>query len=96
MSRPHPTCPNAAPASGRRGFPHKVSESDPEVVYVAAGTDAYDVSRYLKLEWSGGDRHGTLRVDDRGTPFRTGGARGRPSYVYPPGAQGWAGEPSEG
>ncbi|MGK5496624.1 hypothetical protein [Streptomyces sp. URMC 125] len=86
--------PSAAPASGGRGLPLKVSESDPEVLYVTASTDAHDVGWYLELEWSSGDRGGTLRIDDRGVPFRTSGARGRPSYGHPPGAQGWAAEPA--
>ena len=86
--------PDAEPA-GRRDFPYKVSESDPEVLYVAARTDAYDVRWYLELEWSSGDRHGTLRIDDRGAPFRTSGARGRPSYVYPLGSDGWTPAPEE-
>ncbi|HZG04195.1 MAG TPA: transcriptional regulator, partial [Streptomyces sp.] len=81
---------------GRRDFPYKVSESDPEVLYVAARTDAHDVRWYLELEWSSGDRHGTLRIDDRGAPFRTSGARGRPSYVYPLGSDGWTEAPEEG
>lgn len=86
--------PSAAPAPGGRGLPRKVSGSDPEVLYVTASTDAHDVSWCLELEWSSGDRGGTLRIDDRGAPFRTSGARGRPSYGYPPGAQGWAAEPA--
>ncbi|GAA2384874.1 hypothetical protein GCM10010420_04040 [Streptomyces glaucosporus] len=86
--------PDAVPGPGQRDFPYKVSEDDPEVFYVTASTDAHDVSWYLELEWSSGDRRGTLRVDDRGTPFRTSSAEGRPTYAYPLGSDGWAEEPA--
>ncbi len=88
--------PDAEPGADQRDFPYKVSESDPEVLYVTASTDAHDVDWYLELEWSSGDRRGTLRVDDRGRPFRTSGAEGRPTYTYPLGADGWTEEPDEG
>ncbi|UNO41226.1 helix-turn-helix transcriptional regulator [Streptomyces sp. MST-110588] len=63
-------------------FPYKVSSSDPQVLDVDAHTDLNDVSWYLELEWSSGDRRGTLRLDDHGRPFRTSGMKGRPVYTY--------------
>ncbi|MEV7681725.1 helix-turn-helix transcriptional regulator [Streptomyces sp. NPDC088341] len=81
--------PSSVPRAGQRDFPYKVSESDPEVLYISARSSARDVSWYLELEWSSGERNGTLRVDDRGRPFRTSGATGRPSYEYPPGGTEW-------
>ncbi|MDF3301843.1 hypothetical protein [Streptomyces tropicalis] len=81
--------PVVVPEAGHRNFPFKVSESDPEVFYVTADASAYDVSWYLELSWSSGDRHGTLRIDDRGRPFRTSGAGGRPGYEFPLGGKGW-------
>jgi hypothetical protein len=78
--------PLVTPASGQQDFPYKVSETDPEVYYVTARTQAHDVRWYLELDWSSGDRHGTVRVDDRGQPFRTSGNTGRPAYDYPLGA----------
>ncbi|MFD5114210.1 helix-turn-helix domain-containing protein [Streptomyces sp. NPDC058391] len=81
--------PSSVPRSGQRDFPYKVSEQDPEVLYIHARSMARDVSWYLELEWSSGDRSGTLRVDDRGKPFRTSGSRGRPAYDYPPGGTEW-------
>lgn len=81
--------PVTVPKAGQRGFPYKVSESDPEVFYVTANVSTRDVSWYLELEWSSGDRRGTLRVDNNGQPFRTSGSQGRPTYNYPIGGPEW-------
>ncbi|WP_345652449.1 helix-turn-helix transcriptional regulator [Streptomyces tremellae] len=85
--------PHAVAENGQRDFPFKVSESDPEVFYVSGLASAHDVSWYLELDWSSGTRHGTLRVDDKGRPFRTSGALGRPAYYYPVGGGAWQPEP---
>ncbi|WP_353944031.1 helix-turn-helix transcriptional regulator [Streptomyces sp. HUAS MG91] len=84
---------NGSPAvtvkGGQRDFPYKVSESDPEVFYVVAHTKAHDVRWELSLEYSSGGRHGTVRVTDGGTPFRTSADVGRPGYDYPLGGGEW-------
>ncbi|MGV9567013.1 helix-turn-helix domain-containing protein [Streptomyces sp. NPDC003480] len=85
--------PSAAPAQGQRDFPFKVSESDPEVFRVRARTAAHDVRWYLELEWSSGARHGTVRIDDHGRPFRTSGNTGRPGYDFPLGGAEWITRP---
>ncbi|MFC8517680.1 helix-turn-helix domain-containing protein [Streptomyces sp. NPDC057257] len=82
--------PTVTVKGGQRDFPYKVSESDPEVFYVVAHTDASDVRWDLSLEWSSGDRHGTVHVDNAGTPFRTCTAKGRTHYVYPLGGSEWS------
>ncbi|MFJ8546701.1 helix-turn-helix domain-containing protein [Streptomyces sp. NPDC093586] len=81
--------PLAMPVAGQRDFPYKVTESDPEVFHVRAHTSGHDVSWYLELEWSSGDRHGIMRVDDHGKPFRTSASKGDSSYVYPLGGNAW-------
>jgi hypothetical protein len=81
--------PSAVAGAQQRDFPYKVSESDPEVFYVQANTSAHYVNWYLELDWSSGDRQGTLRVDDGGKPFRTSGSQGRPAYEYWGGDTGW-------
>ncbi|MFD6168247.1 helix-turn-helix domain-containing protein [Streptomyces coeruleorubidus] len=81
--------PAVVPEAGHDDFPFSVSESDPEVYYIRADASAYDVSWYLELSWSSGDRSGTLRVDDRGRPFRTSGNNGRPAYEFPLGGDKW-------
>ncbi|WP_030791743.1 helix-turn-helix domain-containing protein [Streptomyces sp. NRRL S-920] len=81
--------PRTTPKGGQRDFPYKVSENDPEVFYIKAHTTSHDVRWYLELEWSSGKRHGTLRVDDQGKPFRTSGREERPSYGWPPGSSKW-------
>ncbi|MFE3111624.1 helix-turn-helix domain-containing protein [Kitasatospora indigofera] len=87
-ARPRPVL-----SEGSIGLPLKVSEGDPEVIEVSARTTAHDVSWYLELEWSSGDRKGTLRVDlGNGKPFRTSAVKGRPLYVHPIDGQTW--EPS--
>lgn len=80
------------PKAGSRDFPYSVSESDPEVYYITADASAYYVSWYLELEWSSGDRGGTLIVNDDGRPFRTSGNNGRPAYEYPLGGPKWVPE----
>ncbi|MET9295775.1 helix-turn-helix domain-containing protein [Streptomyces sp. NPDC003077] len=70
-------------------FPFKVSASDPQVLNIDAHALAHNVSWYLELEWSSGDRHGTLRLDDRGRPFRTSAMKGKPTYYYRPDIEVW-------
>ncbi|MEU0176791.1 helix-turn-helix transcriptional regulator [Streptomyces massasporeus] len=84
--------PGVVPEAGHADFPFKVSESDPEVYYIRADASAYDVSWYLELDWSSGDRTGTLTVDDHGRPFRTSGNNGRPAYEFPLGGEKWVKE----
>ncbi|MFJ9345442.1 helix-turn-helix domain-containing protein [Streptomyces sp. NPDC101237] len=90
--------PAVVPEAGHRDFPFKVSGSDPEVFYITADASAYSVGWYLELSWSSGSRHGTLRIDDRGRPFRTSGDNGRPAYEFPLGGEAWrpASSPSAG
>ncbi|MEU9383762.1 hypothetical protein AB0D38_23480, partial [Streptomyces sp. NPDC048279] len=71
--------PAVVPEAGHRDFPFKVSDSDPEVFYIRADASAYSVGWYLELSWSSGSRHGTLRIDDKGRPFRTSGNNARPA-----------------
>lgn len=63
-------------------FPFQTSVSDPQVLDIDAHTADQDVSWYLDLLWSSGDRQGMLRVDDHGQPFRTVGLAGDPTYFY--------------
>nr|WP_285497688.1 helix-turn-helix transcriptional regulator [Streptomyces hygroscopicus] len=81
--------PTVTVKNGQRDFPYKVSESDPEVFYVTAHTRAHDVRWDLSLDWSSGDRRGTVHIDNDGTPFRTSAAAGRPGYDYPLGSNEW-------
>lgn len=84
---------NGSPAvtvkNGQRDFPYKISESDPEVFYVTAHTKAHDVRWDLSLDWSSGDRSGTVHLDNTGRPFRTSADAGRPGYDYPLGGSEW-------
>ncbi|MFV0128431.1 helix-turn-helix domain-containing protein [Streptomyces sp. HMX112] len=92
VARPH-----TVPVAGRQGdreipagdFPYKVSAGDPQMLRVTAHTVGHAVRWYLELEWSSGDRRGTLRVDDHGRPFATSAVTGRPAYGYPLGGGGW-------
>ncbi|MFM9449198.1 helix-turn-helix domain-containing protein [Streptomyces acidiscabies] len=74
---------------GQRGFPYKVSESDPEVFYINATTTAHDVRWDLTLNWSSGARTGTVHIDNEGTPFRTSADDGRDIWDYPLGGNEW-------
>ncbi|WP_369361191.1 hypothetical protein [Streptomyces sp. cg2] len=55
--------PTVVGKNAQRNFPYKVSESDPEVFYVTAHTKAHHVRWDLTLDWSSGDRHGTVHID---------------------------------
>ncbi|MFF4257649.1 helix-turn-helix domain-containing protein [Streptomyces sp. NPDC001663] len=81
--------PTVTAKNGQRDFPYKVSESDPEVFYVFARTKAHDVRWDLTLDWSSGSRHGTVHIDNAGTPFRTSADVDRPGYDYPLGGSEW-------
>ncbi|MER0484577.1 helix-turn-helix domain-containing protein [Streptomyces sp. Edi2] len=87
--------PSIVPQGGQRDFPYKVSERDPEVFKITARAGARAVRWYLELEWSSGNRHGTLRIDDNGEPFHTSGMEGRPQYDYPLGGHEWIPAPKE-
>ncbi|MEU2562888.1 helix-turn-helix transcriptional regulator [Streptomyces longispororuber] len=76
---------NGQPAlvpQGGDSFPFTVSESDVEAFYVFARAKTKDVRWYLELEWSSGDRHGTVVIDDKGEPFRTSAAPDNPTYGW--------------
>ncbi|WAU79013.1 helix-turn-helix transcriptional regulator [Streptomyces sp. Qhu-G9] len=81
--------PETSPKAGQRDFPYKVSESDPEVFYIFADARTHNVSWFLELDWSSGTQTGSVRVDDRGKPFRTSGNVGRPAYDFPLGDSEW-------
>ncbi|MFC9238121.1 helix-turn-helix domain-containing protein [Streptomyces decoyicus] len=87
--------PRLAPEGGQRDFPYKVSERDPEVFKVTARAGERAVRWYMELEWSSGNRHGTLRIDDNGEPFHTAGMEGRQQYDYPLGGNEWIRTPKE-
>ncbi|MFI7104467.1 hypothetical protein ACIBK8_34650 [Streptomyces sp. NPDC050161] len=87
--------PDVEPEGGQVDFPYKVSEKDPEVLTVTARAESRDVRWYLELEWSSGEEHGTLRIDDNGRPFRTSSQAGRPQYDYPLGGSKWIAAPKQ-
>ncbi|MEV5416476.1 helix-turn-helix domain-containing protein [Streptomyces albogriseolus] len=63
-------------------MPYRVSASDPEVLMITARTEGCDCRWYLELDWSSQGRTGTVRIDDRGRPFRTSAVEGLPHYEY--------------
>ncbi|MFD9479394.1 helix-turn-helix domain-containing protein [Streptomyces nojiriensis] len=89
--------PRARPVPGKEGerptastdFPYKVSATDPQVLNIDAATLGQDVSWYLELAWSSGDRQGTTRVDDHGRPFRTVAQNAGHSYWYNENNNAW-------
>ncbi|MEU9570823.1 helix-turn-helix domain-containing protein [Streptomyces massasporeus] len=70
-------------------MPYRVSARDPEVLLVNARTQGCDCRWYLELDWSSQGRTGTVRIDDKGRPFRTSGIKGLPRYVYETSARAW-------
>ncbi|WP_327177251.1 helix-turn-helix domain-containing protein [Streptomyces sp. NBC_01335] len=82
--------PRTEPVAGQQGdavvpaqdFPFRTSSTDVQVLNLDAHVEGHDVSWYLELDWTSGDRSGTLRVDDHGEPFRTSSIKARPEYIY--------------
>ncbi|MFH8886159.1 helix-turn-helix domain-containing protein [Streptomyces californicus] len=70
-------------------FPYRVSVTDPEVFLITGRTVGCDCDWFAELGWSGGGRSGTVRLDDGGRPFRTGGVRGRQVLDYDTTARRW-------
>ncbi|ELS57602.1 helix-turn-helix domain-containing protein [Streptomyces viridochromogenes] len=70
-------------------LPYRVSAEDPEVLLVTAETESCDCSWYLELDWSSQGRTGTVRIDDRGRPFRTTSIKGLPRHTYDTSAREW-------
>ncbi|MFD8023102.1 helix-turn-helix domain-containing protein [Streptomyces lavendulae] len=89
--------PRARPVPGKEGerpttstdFPYKVSATDPQVLNIDAATLGQDVSWYMELAWSSGDRKGTTRIDDHGRPFRTVALNTGHSYWYNENNNAW-------
>ncbi|MER6613464.1 helix-turn-helix domain-containing protein [Streptomyces xantholiticus] len=72
-----------------KDFPYKVASNDPQVLNFDVHTEGHDVSWYLEVAWSSGDRSGTVRIDDGGRPFRVSALEGRPLYDYWPDKSEW-------
>ncbi|WP_037681817.1 helix-turn-helix transcriptional regulator [Streptomyces griseus] len=70
-------------------LPYRVSAEDPEVLLVTARTEGCDCRWYLELDWSSQGHSGTVRIDDRGRPFRTTGIKGLPRYMYDTSERHW-------
>ncbi|MFD6758281.1 helix-turn-helix domain-containing protein [Streptomyces roseolus] len=89
--------PYVKPVAGQDGdrivpakdFPYKVATGDPQVLNLDVHTEEHAVAWYLELEWSTGDRKGTVRIDDGGEPFRTQAIEGRTVYGYWPDKGEW-------
>ena len=63
-------------------FPYQVSLREPEVLMLAASTEACTCDWYVDLDWSSQGRTGTVRIGDHGRPFRTTSIEGLPHYWY--------------
>ncbi|MFG3192758.1 helix-turn-helix domain-containing protein [Streptomyces omiyaensis] len=72
-----------------KDFPYRVATGDAEVLNLDVHTEEHAVAWYLELEWSTGDRKGTLRLDDGGQPFRVRAVEGGTVYGYRPDKGEW-------
>ncbi|MEU5656405.1 helix-turn-helix domain-containing protein [Streptomyces sp. NPDC047737] len=92
--------PRSAPVAGEdagkvvpaKDFPYRVSSTDVEVFHLDAHVEGHDVTWYLELDWTSGGRSGTLRIDDRGEPFRTSALAARPHFSYRADTDQWVPE----
>ncbi|GAA2061100.1 hypothetical protein GCM10009757_44140 [Streptomyces cheonanensis] len=62
-------------------LPFALDTAEPLLLRFEVRAATGDVDWSVDLDWSSGDRAGTLRVDDAGRPFRTSAATG-PLYVH--------------
>ncbi|MFF9146053.1 helix-turn-helix domain-containing protein [Streptomyces sp. NPDC014861] len=72
-----------------KNFPYQVATGNAQVLNLDVHTEEHAVAWYLELDWSTGDRKGTVRVDDGGQPFRTSAIEGRTVYGYWPDKGEW-------
>jgi len=79
-STPAPGTPDWATTPAR--FPYRVSMSDTETFAIYADTAQSDVRWVIEVDWSSGNRSGTLTVDDEGQPFRTSSTSAAQSCDY--------------
>ncbi|MFE9458310.1 helix-turn-helix domain-containing protein [Streptomyces californicus] len=70
-------------------LPYRISVTDPEVFLITGRTAGCDCDWFAELGWSSGGRSGTVRLDDGGRPFRTGGVRGRQVLDYDTSTRRW-------
>ncbi|MPY32055.1 helix-turn-helix domain-containing protein [Streptomyces adustus] len=63
-------------------FPYRVSLQEPEVLVVSSRNESCTCDWYLDLDWSSQGRTGTIRIDDRGRPFRSTSTIGMRGYRY--------------
>ncbi|MEU6198320.1 hypothetical protein [Streptomyces sp. NPDC047061] len=62
-------------------FPYVISSTEPEVLLVSAETDTCDCTFHLDLDWTSGDRGGTVRINEGKNPFRVVGTEKLPTHV---------------
>ncbi|WP_338760210.1 helix-turn-helix transcriptional regulator [Nocardia vulneris] len=64
-------------------FPYKISNTDPELLLIAAKSPRKDTVSYrLYLDWTNGKTNGTITLDDNGKPFKVATAEpDSPLYV---------------
>ncbi|MET8454323.1 hypothetical protein [Streptomyces sp. NPDC005209] len=76
--------PSAVPSAGYDGsavdFPYRISSTEPEVIVVQVDTEKCDCSFHLDLDWTSGEREGTLRIRDGKQPFRVIGSQQLPFF----------------
>ncbi|MEU9364179.1 hypothetical protein [Streptomyces avermitilis] len=88
----------AAPRAGDDGtpavnFPYRISSTEPEVFLVHARTGTCDCRFHLNLDWTSGDRKGTLRIADGKSPFRVIGTQQLRLFELDMDKQQWVKQP---
>lgn len=67
-----------------RGFPYKISQSDPEVFQLTARTTNCSCSWRAELDWTVSGESGTTPITIGSTPFRTAASDGAEKLYYRP------------
>ena len=71
-------------------LPRAVSDVAPEVWHLQAQTASYDCDWFAYLDWRCGGRSGSIRLDDRGEPFRIAGIRRATRVTATPDSAHWS------
>jgi len=72
-------------------LPHIVSRIETDVWRIQAQTASYDCDWVAYLDWRCAGRSGSIRLDDRGEPFRTAGIRRATRVTAMPESTQWSG-----
>ncbi|MGH3796071.1 MAG: hypothetical protein ACRDSP_14405 [Pseudonocardiaceae bacterium] len=67
-----------------KGFPYRISQSEPEVFQLVASTTTCSCTWQAELDWTASGKSGTTTIDMGSAPFRTAATDGAEKLIYGP------------